>query len=97
MREFYFFNGNLNARIPIAAAMTAGKRENIDQTIVLTDSSSVIVTIVSPLVGSVLDTRPAIPRRNAMSEPEIAPPNFCAIVPEEKIRPVDDVPFFYVA
>ncbi len=40
---------------------------------------------------------PAHPRRMAISEPEIALPNFCAIVPEEKIRPVEETPFFWVA
>ena len=74
------------------AAMTAGNREKSDHTIVLTDSGSVIVTTVSPVFGSVVEMSPAMPRRRAMSEPEIALPNFCAIVPDEKIKPVDDAP-----
>ena len=73
---FYFFNGNLYARIPIKAAIIAGKIEKSAHTIVFTDSSLVIVTIVSPVISSVVETSPAIPRSIAMSEPEIAPPNF---------------------
>ena len=95
--SFYFFNGNLYARNPINAAMIAGKIEKSAHTIVFTDSSLVMVTIVSPVISSVEETSPAIPRSIAMSEPEIAPPNFCAIVPEEKMRPVDDAPNFSVA
>lgn len=80
-------------------AMRAGKSEKRAQTIVFTDSSlpATISTTVVPVVGSSLDTRPAAPRSIAMSEPEMAPPNFCAIVPEEKMRPVDDAPNFSVA
>ena len=78
-------------------AITAGKSENSDQTIVRTDSSLVIVTIVSPVSALVSDTNPAIPNSKAIKLPDIAPPNFCAIVPEEKIRPVELVPFFSVA
>ena len=37
------------------------------------------------------------PRNKATSDPLIAVPNFCAIVPEEKIKPVEEVPFFCVA
>ena len=41
--------------------------------------------------------KPAMPNSRATSEPEMAVPNFCAIVPDEKMRPVDEVPFFSVA
>ena len=78
-------------------ATAAGKSENIAHTIVFTDSSSVMVTMVSPVIISVVDTRPAMPSNAAMSEPDIAPPNFCAIVPEEKISPVEELPNFSVA
>ena len=79
--------------------MSAGKREKSAHTIVFTDSSqpSRICTTVWPVASSVVETRPAAPRSIAMSEPEMAPPNFCAIVPEEKMRPVDDAPNFSVA
>ena len=77
--------------------MTAGKRENSDHTIVSTESViEAGSTIVLPML-SVIMLAPAKPRNKATSEPEMAVPNFWAIVPEEKIRPVDDVPFFCVA
>ena len=75
----------------------AGKMENNAHTIFLTDSRSLMVTTVCPVVGSVPETKPEKPKNKATSEPEMAVPNFCAIVPEEKIRPVDEVPFFSVA
>lgn len=93
----YFLIGYLNSKRPMTRAMKAGMMEKSDQIIVRTDSSSVMVTKVAPVLGSVLDTRPAQPNRRAMREPEMAPPNFWAIVPLEKIRPVLDVPFFSVA
>ena len=79
------------------SAITAGKSEKSDQTMVRTDSSLVIVTIVSPVSTLVSDTNPAIPNSKAIKLPEIAPPSFCAMVPEEKISPVELVPFFSVA
>ena len=79
------------------AAIDAGKREKSAHTMVRTEASSVITTIVSPVTISVCDTKPAVPNSKAIKLPDIAPPNFCAIVPEEKISPVEDVPFFSVA
>ena len=79
------------------SAIAAGKSEKSDQTMVRTDSSLVIVTIVSPVSTLVSDTNPAMPKSKAIKLPDIAPPSFCAIVPEEKIRPVELVPFFSVA
>ena len=77
--------------------MTAGKSENSDHTIVSTESViEAGSTIVLPML-SVIMLAPAKPRNKATSEPEMAVPNFWAIVPEEKIRPVEDVPFFCVA
>ena len=78
-------------------AITAGKMENNSQTISLTEGSSVIVTMVSPVVISWWETSPAQPSSKAIKLPEIAPPNFCAIVPDEKMSPVELVPFFSVA
>ena len=40
---------------------------------------------------------PAKPRNMATRAPEMAEPNFWAMVPEEKIRPVEEVPFLAVA
>ena len=68
--------------------MAAGKRENSAQIILFTASGLVMVTIVSPSM-SVPEEKPAIPRRRATRAPEMALPNFWAIVPEEKIRPVE--------
>ena len=78
-------------------AMMAGKSEKSIHIICLTDSISVMVMTVSPVVGSVPDSKPENPRSIATRDPLMAVPNFCAIVPEEKIRPVDEVPFFSVA
>lgn len=78
-------------------AMMAGKIENSDQIISFTASGLVMVTTVLAVTGSVPDTKPENPRNRATSEPEIAVPNFWAMVPDENIRPVDDVPFFSVA
>ncbi len=41
---------------------------------------------------SVIILAPAQPKKRAMSEPEIAVPNFYDIVPEENINPVAEVP-----
>ena len=83
-------------RAIMMTAITAGKMENSDQIMLFTDSASVIVMTVCP-VASVPDTKPAMPSNRATNEPEMAVPNFCDIVPLEKIRPVDEVPFFSVA
>ena len=77
-------------------AITAGNSENNAQTMLFTASTSVIVITVCP-VASVPDTNPATPSSKATSEPLMAVPNFCDIVPLEKMRPVDDEPFFSVA
>ena len=77
-------------------AMMAGKMEKSVHIILFTASGSVMVTVVWP-VTSVPDTRPASPKNSATSEPLMAVPNFCDIVPLEKIRPVDEEPFFSVA
>lgn len=78
-------------------AIAAGNNEKSDQIILLTDSSFVIVITVSPVTASVPEMNPDKPKNNATSEPEIAVPNFCDMVPEENIKPVEDVPFFSVA
>ena len=78
-------------------AIQAGKREKSAQIMVRTDCSSVMVTTVSPVRMSVSETNPATPKRKAMRLAEIAPPNFCAIVPEEKISPVEELPYVSVA
>lgn len=79
------------------AAIPAGKSEKSAHIIWRTESSSVMVITVSPVSSLVPEMNPAIPSSNATSAPDIAEPNFCAIVPEEKMSPVDDVPFFSVA
>ena len=78
-------------------AMTAGKMENSDHIISFTATGSVMVTMVWSVTGSVPETKPAMPKKRATSEPLMAVPNFCDIVPLEKITPVDEVPFFSVA
>ena len=78
-------------------AIAAGNKEKSDHIILLTDSSLVIVITVSPVAASVPEMNPDKPKNNATSEPEIAVPNFCDMVPEENIKPVEDVPFFSVA
>ena len=77
--------------------MAAGKSEKRAHTILRTASSLVMVITVSPVSSFVPEINPAIPRNRATSEPEIAVPNFYDMVPEEKMRPVEDVPFFSVA
>ena len=81
----------------IRSAIAAGKREKRAQIIVWTEDRFAIVTTVSPVAGSVPETKPAIPSKTATRAPEMADPNFWDIVPEEKIRPVEDVPFCSVA
>ena len=76
--------------------MRAGKIEKSIHIMLRTDSSSVMVMTVSP-ASLVPEMKPAKPSSNATSEPEIAVPNFCAIVPDENIKPVDEVPFTSVA
>ena len=77
-------------------AMIAGKIENRAHIMLFTLSASVIVMMVWPS-ASVPEIKPAMPSKRATSEPLMAVPNFCAIVPDEKIRPVDEAPFFSVA
>ena len=72
-----------------------GMRLNRAQTIVRTLSMQ-----PSAMTGSAAPSgvwRPAQPRKRVIRAPEIAEPNFWDIVPDEKIRPVEDVPFFRVA
>ena len=75
----------------------AGNNENRHHTI---ESTELVIeagsTMVLP-ISSVIILAPARPKKRATSEPEMAVPNFCAMVPDEKIKPVDDVPFFSVA
>ena len=78
-------------------AITAGNSEKSDHIIERTESViDAGSTIVLP-ISSVVILAPAMPRNNATSEPEMAVPNFCDIVPEEKISPVEELPFFSVA
>lgn len=97
MKSNYFFIGYLRTNNTIITAMIAGKSENSDH--IMLSTESVIETgstIVLPML-SVVMLAPASPKKRATSEPEIAVPNFCDIVPDEKIRPVDELPFFSVA
>lgn len=77
--------------------MAAGKRENRDHIMVCTEASLVMVTTVSPVMASVPEIKPDRPSNAATRAPEMAEPNFWDIVPEEKMRPVEEVPFFSVA
>ena len=79
-------------------AMKAGKSEKSIQIMFFTESmsSGAMVTTVWPS-AFVPETNPAMPSNNATRAPEMAEPNFCDMVPEEKMRPVEDVPFFSVA
>lgn len=78
------------------AAIIAGNMENNAHIMRCTDSMSVMVMTVCP-ASSVPEAKPATPSSKATKEPEMAVPNFIAIVPDEKIRPVEEVPFFSVA
>lgn len=78
-------------------AMKAGKSENSAHIIVLTDSVTDAGSMLSFPISSAIIVAPAMPSSNAMSDPETAPPNFCAIVPDENMSPVDDVPKVSVA
>ena len=73
-------------------AMTAGNKENNDHTIVSTESVTEAGSIIVLPIASVIILAPAQPNKRAMREPEMAVPNFCDIVPEEKIKPVAEVP-----
>ena len=55
--------------------------------------SAAIVTTVCPS-AFVPEMKPTAPSISATNAPEIADPNFCDMVPEEKIIPIEDVPFF---
>ena len=77
--------------------MAAGNREKRLQIIVWTEASLVIVITVCPVAASVPEMKPARPSRSATRAPEMADPNFWDMVPEEKMRPVEEVPFFSVA
>ena len=80
----------------ISMAIAAGKREKSAQTMLDTPASLVMVTTASPLTGSDPEMKPAAPSRRVTSAPETARPNFWAIVPEEKMSPVDEVPYYMV-
>ena len=60
--------------------------------LVIDDGSTMVLPISSVVIFA-----PARPRNKATSEPDMAVPNFCDIVPDEKISPVDELPFFFVA
>lgn len=77
--------------------IAAGNSENKDHTIERTESVIDVGSTIEFPVESVIILAPAKPKNKATNEPEIAVPNFCAIVPDENINPVDDVPFFSVA
>ena len=83
-------------RPSMRAAMIAGKMEKSNHIIWLTASASVMVITVCP-AASVPEMNPEKPRNRATNEPLMAVPNFMAMVPEEKMTPVEDVPFFSVA
>ena len=75
----------------------AGKSENRHHTMESTESVMDAGSTLTLPISSESIRAPASPRNKATSEPLIAVPNFCAIVPEEKIKPVEEVPFFCVA
>lgn len=78
-------------------AMTAGRIEKIAQIIVLTDSVTESGSIISLPKASSTIVAPDHPNSKVTKAPEMAPPNFCDMVPDEKIRPVDEAPNFCVA
>jgi hypothetical protein len=78
-------------------AMIAGNNEKSAQIIERTDYSSVMVLTVWPVASSVPEMKPEMPRKSATNDPLRAVPNFCAMVPLEKIIPVEETPFFSVA
>lgn len=92
-----FLIGNIYASRAIIAAITAGMREKSDHTIVRTESVTEAGSMTVLPIESVIIFAPASPSISAISDPEIAVPSFWAIVPEEKIRPVEEVPKVSVA
>lgn len=78
-------------------ASAAGKSENKAHTMESTEDVMEAGSMTGLPNWSFTMWAPAKPSSMAMREPEIAEPNFCAIVPEEKMSPVEDVPFFFVA
>lgn len=90
--SFYFLIGNLYDNTISKKAITAGKREKSDQTIISTESVMEVGSMTVFPILSVIILAPAQPKKRAMSEPEIAVPNFCDIVPEENINPVAEAP-----
>ena len=77
--------------------MAAGNREKSAQTIVRTLSVTEAGSMTVLPNSSLTIVAPASASSKAMSDPDMAPPSFCAIVPLEKMRPVLEVPFFCVA
>ena len=97
MLSYYFFIGYLSINIIIMTAMIAGTNEKSDHIILRTESViDAGSTMVLP-ISSVVMLAPSSPRNKATSQPEMAVPNFCDIVPDEKMRPVEELPFFSVA
>ena len=90
--------GYFTTRSIINPAIIAGKIEKSIHIMFFTESifSAAMVTTVCPS-AFVPEIKPTAPSISATNAPEIAEPNFCDIVPDEKISPVDDVPFFSVA
>ena len=78
------------------SVIMAGKSEKSAQIMVRTAGRLVMFMMVSP-VAVVPEANPASPSNNATNDPEMAVPNFCAMVPEEKMSPVEDVPLCSVA
>ena len=76
--------------------MPAGMSENRDHTILRTESVTEDGSMLVLPIASVTIFAPARPSSIAMREPDRAVPSFWAMVPEEKIRPVDEVPNFSV-
>ena len=95
--SYYFFIGYLSTNITINIAITAGNNEKSDHIIVSTESVMDDGSTMALPISSVVIFAPARPRNKATSEPDMAVPNFCDIVPDEKISPVDELPFFFVA
>lgn len=72
----YFLIGNFQESTISRKAMTAGKIENKDHTMVSTESVTLAGSIIVFPILSVIMLAPAQPRKRAMSEPEMAVPNF---------------------
>ena len=94
---FYFLIGYLSTNIIINIDITAGNNEKSDHIIVSTESVIEAGSTTALPVLSVVMLAPARPRNKATCEPDMAVPNFCDIVPDEKMSPVDELPFFFVA